>query len=87
MASTGTLNGSDPQRRDSPICFNPICSDKADSGHTKVTMTMDFVPKFGIAGKVMIGALKPKIRGLLQSMLKGNADYIEHGKVANPEMA
>jgi hypothetical protein len=30
MASTGTLNGSDPQRRDSLICFNPICSDKAD---------------------------------------------------------
>ena len=58
-----------------------------DSGHTKVTMTMDFVPKFGVAGKVMMGALKPKFRGLLQSMLKGNADYIEHGKVANPEMA
>ena len=29
MASTGGLKGSDPQRRDSLICFNPICSDKA----------------------------------------------------------
>ena len=29
MASTGGLNGSDPTRRDSLICFNPICSDKA----------------------------------------------------------
>ena len=29
MASTGGLNGSDPKRRDSLICFNPICSDKA----------------------------------------------------------
>ena len=26
-----------------------------NSGHTKVTMTMDFVPKFGVAGKVMMG--------------------------------
>ena len=58
-----------------------------DSGHTKVTMTMDFVPKFGVAGKVMMGAMKSKFRGLLQSMLKGNADYIERGKIANPEMA
>ncbi len=58
-----------------------------DSGRTKVTMTMDFVPKFGVAGKMMMGAMKSKFRGQLQSMLKGNADYIEHGKIANPEMA
>ncbi|MFK5981214.1 MAG: SRPBCC family protein [Rhizobiaceae bacterium] len=54
---------------------------------TKVTMTMDFVPKFGVAGKVMMGAMKPVFRKLLQSMLKGNADYVQYGKIANHQSA
>ena len=54
---------------------------------TQVTMTMDFVPKFGVAGKVMMSAMKPKFRSLLKSMLKGNADYVQHGKIANRQMA
>jgi len=57
------------------------------SNHTKVTMTMDFVPKFGVAGKVMMSAMKPKFRSLLQSMLKGNADYVQDGKIANTHLA
>jgi uncharacterized protein YndB with AHSA1/START domain len=57
-----------------------------DSNHTKVTMTMDFVPKFGVAGKMMMGAMKPKFRQQLRAMLKGNADYVEHGKIANEGM-
>jgi len=31
--------------------------------------------------------MKPKFRSLLKSMLKGNADYVQHGKIANPQMA
>jgi hypothetical protein len=50
-------------------------------------MTMDFVPKFGVAGKVMMSAMKPKFRSLLQSMLKGNADYVQDGKIANTQLA
>ena len=38
MASTGGLNGSDPQRRDSLICFNPICSDKAHGRYVTFQM-------------------------------------------------
>jgi uncharacterized protein YndB with AHSA1/START domain len=57
------------------------------SNHTKVTMTMDVSPKFGVAGKVMMSAMKPKFRSLLQSMLKGNADYVQDGKIANTQFA
>ena len=58
-----------------------------DSNKTKVTMTMDFEPKFGIAGKFMMGVMKPKFRSQLQSMLKGNAEYIEQGTIANEGVA
>ncbi len=61
--------------------------ERIDDDTTRVTMTMDFEPKFGLAGKVMMGAMKPMFRSQLQSMLQGNADYIESGKVANRNVA
>lgn len=56
------------------------------AGRTEVSMTMDFVPKFGIIGALMIPMMKPQFRKMLKSMLDGNAAYVERGQ-AVPQAA
>lgn len=48
---------------------------------TKVTMRMDFTPKFGLLGKLMIPMMKPQFRKNVRDMLAGNAAYVERGEV------
>ena len=55
--------------------FNETTANK-----TKVSMTMDFEPKFGIIGKLMTPMLKSKFRQMLGNLLKANAEFVETGK-------
>ncbi len=54
---------------------------------TEVAMTMDFIPKMGFLGQLLVPVLKMKFRGMLQSLLDANADYIENGTLVNPVKA
>lgn len=49
-------------------------------GRIEVTMTMDFTPKYGFIGALMVPMMKPQLRKMMQSLLGGNADYVERGK-------
>lgn len=50
---------------------------------TQVTMEMDFVPKMGLLGKMMIPLMKPQFRKAISALLRGNAEFIERGIVAH----
>jgi hypothetical protein len=50
---------------------------------TEVVMTMDFVPKMGLLGLLMVPMMKPTFRKMLRGLLRGNADYLERGLVLN----
>lgn len=47
---------------------------------TNVQMTIEMVPTMGIAGKALMGMMKPIFTRQLQSMLHGNAAYVERGE-------
>ena len=51
-----------------------------ESEHVVVKMEMDFKPKFGLLGALMIPMMKPKFRQMLQALLDSNAAYVEKGK-------
>lgn len=44
---------------------------------TKVEMTMEFTPKFGLLGALMVPMMKPQFSKMLQALLAGNADFVE----------
>lgn len=46
---------------------------------SRVRFTADFVPKFGIIGRLMAPLMKRQFEPLLQSLLDGNAEYVERG--------
>ncbi len=46
---------------------------------TDVTMTIDFTPKFGVLGQLMVPLMKPQLRKMEDALLAGNADYVERG--------
>ncbi|WP_298359875.1 SRPBCC family protein [uncultured Litoreibacter sp.] len=46
---------------------------------TDVTMTIDFTPKFGVLGQLMVPLMKPQLRKMQDALLAGNADYVERG--------
>ena len=50
------------------------------TSQTEVSMTMNFVPKFGLLGALMIPMMKPQFKKVLQSMLDSNAAYVERGE-------
>ncbi|MEN8131747.1 MAG: SRPBCC family protein [Pseudomonadota bacterium] len=50
---------------------------------TSVRMTMQFEPKMGILGKLMIPMMKKQFASMLQELLDGNAAYVESGTQAN----
>ena len=70
MASTGGLNGSDPKRRDSLICFNPICSDKADDSD-------EMAQRYEEAGVAGIHPSATTLRKTAQAKRKMAAQYRE----------
>lgn len=50
---------------------------------TEIAMTMEFEPKMGIVGKLMIPMMKKKFTPMLQGMLKGNDEFVTQGQLAN----
>jgi uncharacterized membrane protein len=46
---------------------------------TRVRMTMEFEPKFGVLGRLMEPLMKRQFAPMLQAMLDGNAAYVERG--------
>ena len=55
--------------------------EKISDGRTRVRMTADFEPKFGVVGRLMLPLMKRRFRSLLQDLLDSNAAYVEHGEV------
>ncbi|MEL6207810.1 MAG: SRPBCC family protein [Pseudomonadota bacterium] len=49
----------------------------AGSGRTRVQMKMEFQPKFGLLGALMVPMMKPQFRKMLQALLDGNATYVQ----------
>ena len=46
---------------------------------TKVVMTMEFHPKMGLLGRLMVPMMKPKFASMLQALLAGNRAFVERG--------
>ncbi|MEM8849995.1 MAG: SRPBCC family protein [Pseudomonadota bacterium] len=44
---------------------------------TRVQMRMEFVPKFGALGVLMVPLMKPQFRKMLRALLDGNAAHVE----------
>ncbi|WP_415919017.1 SRPBCC family protein [Tateyamaria sp. SN6-1] len=58
------------------LTFKSLGSEK-----TEVTMRLEFTPKFGLLGKLMIPMMKPQFGKNVRDMLAGNAAYVERGEV------
>jgi len=54
---------------------------------TDVTFTMDFKPKMGIFGLLLVPLMKKMFKLSLQSLLDGSAEFIERGKQVNQTIA
>lgn len=50
---------------------------------TEVTMIMEFEPKMGILGKLMVPMMKSKFKGMLNALLAGNEAFVTQGKMVN----
>lgn len=48
---------------------------------TELTFLMEFVPKYGLLGRMMLPIMKPQFRKLLGKMMDANKAYIERGEV------
>ncbi|MEO0458370.1 MAG: hypothetical protein AAF152_17565 [Cyanobacteria bacterium P01_A01_bin.114] len=46
-------------------------------------MTMEFEPKLGVVGKLMVPMMKPKFKGMLNALLAGNDAFVTRGQLAN----
>lgn len=50
---------------------------------TEVSFDMEFIPKMGVIGLMMVPMMKGMMRKTIQGILSGNADYVEQGIVLN----
>lgn len=50
---------------------------------TEVSMTMEFEPKMGLLGKLMLPMMKPKFKVMLNALLAGNDAFVTQGQIAN----
>ncbi len=48
---------------------------------TRVRMTVDFEPKHGVLGKLMVPLMKKQFGKLLGQLLDENAAYVERGEL------
>ena len=54
---------------------------KVMANRTEISMSMDFEPKMGLLGKLMLPMMKPKFAGMLNALLEGNDAYVTQGQV------
>lgn len=57
------------------------------SFRSEVTFTMDFTPKFGPLGILMIPLMKAQFRGAIRKLLAGNKAFVENGTQVNRPIA
>lgn len=50
---------------------------------TEVTMIMEFEPKMGILGKLMVPMMKSKFKGMLNALLAGNEAFVTQNKIVD----
>lgn len=53
------------------------------SDRTRIVMKMEFTPKYGIVGTLLLPIMKRQFAANLSALLAGNAAYVEHGRLAN----
>lgn len=71
--------GTMPLKREiATLNFKPISNHQ-----TEVTMIMEFEPKMGILGKLMVPMMKSKFKGMLNALLAGNEAFVTQGKMVN----
>ena len=54
--------------------------EKISDTRTRVRVTADFEPKFGVFGKMMVPMMKKQFSKLFGEMLDGNAEYVERDR-------
>ncbi len=70
-------NGTLPLKRaEATFKFKELGPNKSE-----ISMTMEFTPKFGLLGRLMVPMMKPQFRKLLGKLLDGNKAYLEDGVV------
>ena len=67
--------------------FATIDFEQVNPHQTDVTFTMDFKPKMGIFGLLLVPLMKKMFKPSLQSLLDGSAQFIESGKQVNQTIA
>ena len=68
-----------------PLKSNFATIDMRQNGprQTELTFTMEFVPKYGLLGRMMVPMMKPQFRKLLSGLLEANKDFVERGVVVS----
>lgn len=60
---------------------------KNGAKETEIDFTMEFSPKFGLLGQLMVPLMKPQFKKMIDGMLDGNDRFVTQGILANPEPA
>ncbi len=55
--------------------------EKISEERTRVRMSVDFEPKFGVVGRLMVPLMRRQFRPMLQALLDCNAAHVERGEV------
>ena len=58
------------------LTFEEVATDR-----TRVRMSVDFEPKFGVIGRLMVPLMRRQFRSMLQPLLDCNAAHVERGEV------
>ncbi|UJB71112.1 SRPBCC family protein [Acaryochloris sp. 'Moss Beach'] len=56
---------------------------KVLANRTEISMSMDFEPKMGWLGKLMLPMMKPKFEEMLNALLAGNDAFVTQGQLVN----
>ncbi|MGR3711764.1 MAG: SRPBCC family protein [Shimia sp.] len=66
-----------------PLKENFATIDMRQTGpnRTELNFKMEFVPKYGLLGRLMVPMMKPQFRKLLGKLIDANKAYVERGEV------
>jgi uncharacterized protein YndB with AHSA1/START domain len=71
-------NGTLPLKRaKATIALRPV------GGQTELSFTMEFIPKMGVLGKMMVPLMKPQFRKLLTKLVEANKSFAETGQMVH----
>ena len=58
-----------------------ITFEEISGGRTRVRMSVDFEPKLGVVGRLMVPLMRRQFRSMLQAFLDCSAAHVERGEV------